>query len=579
VWIHPDGQRAYVSHLTHGALTVIDLAALDARTIGLPAAPLRIDAATADTGERHEAATLGYALAAAPDGARLFAARQALGAGGVRAWAGQAIVDVLLTSDDVPLAEPARAASASLRVASPWAGASPFERTGPGPAQPEPPFVQPRALVYRETARTLVVASEGSDSLVELDARAIDPSAAVRRRYLLAAVRDVNWDSATDKLNEGCGAPSGIALSDDEATAFVYCRSTDRVAAIALDSAPSADGTATREELRFSPDADPDSDAAVGRRLFYAAWDPMMTGNLRPVFSEGPSAVNGMACAACHPEGRDDGHTWHETRRDGLVAFETPFMQARIRGKPRQTPMLAGRVAAAGPYGWNGHSPSLEHRILSGFELHAWRRDEGTLPYGGKGSRARALAAFLREGLVPPRRRTPLAAHEERGRELFARDDVGCAGCHGGPELSDRRVVRLGPSTHRVSSAFTANDEWLDPVAPLRRRHGALLPRRRRREPGCAGRRQPRPHGRHPAALCGRPRRVGRVSRDPVSRIWNSYPHGPSAGWPGSRWPPCRPRCTSRMVRGGAWSVNRGAASSSARGRRRRPKASAPNRR
>ena len=33
-------------------------------------------------------------------------------------------------------------------------------------------------------------------------------------------------------------------------------------------------------------------------------------------------------------------------------------------GFPRQTPMLAGRVAARGPYGWHGESADLNARGL-----------------------------------------------------------------------------------------------------------------------------------------------------------------------------------------------------------------------
>src|SRR5258707_1214556 len=51
--------------------------------------------------------------------------------------------------------------------------------TGPGPMQHRPAFVAARATVYRKSTHTLLVASEGQDRLVELDALSVDPSASV----------------------------------------------------------------------------------------------------------------------------------------------------------------------------------------------------------------------------------------------------------------------------------------------------------------------------------------------------------------------------------------------------------------
>jgi cytochrome c peroxidase len=285
-----------------------------------------------------------------------------------------------------------------------------------------PPFVQPRAVVYRRRTDTLLVASEGTNNLVELDALSIDPSTNPLGTYT------------------ACGAPTGIALSEDEASAHVFCRSTHEIVEIALAAYDGKDRkAATVRPIRLASDPLP-AKAARGRELFFDAYDSFMS--------------DGFACSGCHPEGRDDGHVWHEDERQygegkvtstSLHAFEMNVREdGFLRGAPRQTPMLAGRVKSTGPYGWKARSPSLRHRVLTGFGLHRW--------IGGGGSaeetipRAEALVEFVRTGLVPPpREERPLDKQEERGRELFHHENVGCAACHlPKNEYTHRALVGLG---------------------------------------------------------------------------------------------------------------------------------------
>src|SRR5262249_35332140 len=139
-----------------------------------------------------------------------------------------------------------------------------------------------------------------------------------------------------------------------------------------------------------------DEQLALGKRLFYDATEGVVSG--------------GLACAACHPEGRDDGFVWHEIQGPSakpiFVAspgfMDRPFEKDKEPplGHPRQTPMLAGRVKAVGPYGWHAESATLVDRIKGGFGLHRWwssETDKKSLRI-----RAEPIAAFLREGLVPP---------------------------------------------------------------------------------------------------------------------------------------------------------------------------------
>ena len=446
VVVRPDGASAYVTHLVAGVVTRLDdlRGPPRAHAVTLPPSPLRSPSGKTLDG------TLAYSAALSPDGSRFFVARHALDALGEAAWFGAATVDVLLTADDTPFA--AKRDAGLPMVESEIARAmraQSVEMQGNFPRASPAPFVEPRAMVYRRRTSTLLVASEGTNRVVELDARAVDPTLFVVRSFELGGSRD-----RLIPVSRSGGAPSGLALSSDESRVYVYCRSTDDVVQVRLDPAtrtPAArdagdeDGGAPEpaqslvhlaDDLLGEPDG-------KGRRIFYDATDGITSG--------------GVSCAGCHPEGRDDGHVWHEiqldTRRSGSGvnflgdADQAPLEHTAKVGFPRQTPMLAGRVAASGPYGWHGESRDLVARLEAGFRLHRWG---GLYLEYGEGEllgRAQYLAPFLRHGLVPPPRDVhPPTPEEARGREIFTSSQARCARCHV-PETgySDRMAYPLSP--------------------------------------------------------------------------------------------------------------------------------------
>lgn len=407
------GGVAYVSHLVGADLTRVDgvySGAPVARRVRLPASPLRAPVGVALD------ASLGYTLALSPDGSRLYAPRHALGAMGERHWYGAPTVDVLRTGDDTPIAplRPARAYVAKtdgdyfLETSDEQFGALPFVEVAP--------LAQPRAVAVRANEGTLLVASEGEDTLVEMSLDALDPSLKPVAVYRLGSRRDAQGSHAF------CGAPSGVALSVDERTAYVFCRSTYDLAIVSL-RASREPGRGNVAGVRLADDA-LTVEAAEGRRLFYNATETTMSG--------------GLACAGCHPEGRDDGHTWHEVTSpvsDKPIfvadAHDVTFEKGGSAGLARQTPMLAGRVDAVGPYGWHAQSPDLRRRAMEGFSLHRWDGPFDTEDPRALARRADAVALFLRSGLTPPPvARRELNELERRGSELFASDATGCAGCH-----------------------------------------------------------------------------------------------------------------------------------------------------
>ena len=430
--IPEDGSRAYVSHLVGAALTRIDGIGSDkpaVKRVSLPAGPLRLTYEN----KHAEDASLGYALTFSPDEKRLYVARHALGATGFEAWYGMPTVDVLLPRDDSPLAP--RRKGPPLTQAGLQAAAADDPTLDLRPGE----MVQPRALVYRKKTRTLLVLGEGSMTVPELDATSLDPSAMVRANHPL-------HDQGTPGGGPACGAPSGITLSPDEQKAYVFCRSTNVLAVLTL---PEGKLNAKSEVVRVPLGQGPkDPQVAEGRRLYYDAQDTLVSG--------------GLGCAGCHPDGRDDGFTWSEfVEEDGTN--RTFVADTVLPGAARQTPMLAGRVAAPGPYGWHGESETLVERILAGFGIHRWNSRDFDAKETGR-SRALALAAFVRTGLVPPpRAKAELTEVEKRGKAVFESAETGCKSCHAGAEYSDRVPMPLPRMTFRVGFADETEKKYKTP--------------------------------------------------------------------------------------------------------------------
>ncbi|NUP05281.1 MAG: c-type cytochrome [Polyangiaceae bacterium] len=417
VVIAADGKTAWISHIVGSRLTKLDGVDTSAATVSR--VDLAASALRAPSGKSLSAA-LGYALALSPDGKRLFAPRHALGAMGREAWFGAATVDVLRTDTASGIAPLHQGNALMLRSSIAKETETP-DTLANLPAEPLAPFTQPRDIRYRTTTRTLLVAGEGDNVVAELDALALDPTLSVMRTYKIGSDVDPNLGTARSG-----GAPSGIALSEDERFAYVFCRSTYDFVRIPLSTDPlSAEPPAPIQTVRI--DTDPLSeDAAKGRRLFYDATDRITSG--------------GLACAGCHPEGRDDGHVWHEasfdtpdggTRANFVGTYENVPDLAKTKGFPRRTAWLVGRVDAQGPYGWRAESATLGDRIQAGMGLHRW----GGLPAhepANVAARSAYLTIFLRKGLVPPARSTTaeLGPLERRGKEVFGDATAACASCH-----------------------------------------------------------------------------------------------------------------------------------------------------
>jgi cytochrome c peroxidase len=119
-----------------------------------------------------------------------------------------------------------------------------------------------------------------------------------------------------------------------------------------------------------------------------------------------------MACASCHPDGRQDGLSW------------------RLGKSILQTPMLSGRIVGTAPYKWSGEDADLTASFKHTLERLGGQPDQFS------SSELEALAAYVRSLPRPAAPTRGDAKAIARGRDLFE-NDLDCGGCHYGKSLTD----------------------------------------------------------------------------------------------------------------------------------------------
>lgn len=227
----------------------------------------------------------------------------------------------------------------------------------------------------------LFVTCLGADAVALYDADVVNPHDVELRRWSVPS------------------GPTGIALDEEHHRAVVWSQFAHAITTIAIgdgerEVAPFALASTTLpRRTRTSARVE------RGRALFHATGEARISGD-------------GRACASCHPDGRDDALVWSSPKG------------------PRQTPMLAGRLDGAAPFGWNGDAADVSTHLVSTF-----KRLGGT---GLTGEDKDALIAYVRAMRPPPAATPEDRAAVERGRALYASSETGCASCHGaGGDLPD----------------------------------------------------------------------------------------------------------------------------------------------
>lgn len=130
-------------------------------------------------------------------------------------------------------------------------------------------------------------------------------------------------------------------------------------------------------------------------------------------------AGGGIACASCHPEGGEDGRTWH-------------FADTG----ERRTQALHVGLRDTAPFHWAGDLPNVGALMSSVFVGRMGGVRESS-------PRVSALSEWLFSLKAPPAIRDATDDAVVRGQELFRSADVGCTTCHSGTKLTNNQSVAI----------------------------------------------------------------------------------------------------------------------------------------
>jgi DNA-binding beta-propeller fold protein YncE len=167
----------------------------------------------------------------------------------------------------------------------------------------------------------------------------------------------------------------------------------------------------------------------------------------------------GVACASCHPEGTEDGHTWR-------------FSDSG----PRRTQPLDVGLTGTAPFHWDGTLPNIGALMDEVFTRRMGGLREAP-------ERARALEEFI--GTFEPR--APIRAGTDdaalRGKALFESALVGCGTCHSGRQFSNNETVGIGKGALRTQVPSLLGVAYRAPFM----HDGCAATLRGRFEPDCGG--------------------------------------------------------------------------------------------
>jgi cytochrome c553 len=131
------------------------------------------------------------------------------------------------------------------------------------------------------------------------------------------------------------------------------------------------------------------------------------------------NAGSGMACASCHAEGGDDGHTW---QFEGLGARRTQSLQVGLAG--------------TAPFHWQGDEASFTDLVA---DVMVGRMGGVNLSPG----RIAALEQFVYALPAPAPKRASDDPVAQRGQALFE-GQAECNKCHTGSSFSDGKAYDIG---------------------------------------------------------------------------------------------------------------------------------------
>jgi hypothetical protein len=127
-----------------------------------------------------------------------------------------------------------------------------------------------------------------------------------------------------------------------------------------------------------------------------------------------------VSCASCHPEGRDDGHTW-------------TFSDVGAR----RTQSLSSFSNDTAPFHWGGDLADVGAVMDEVFVQRMGNQPQTP-------SRKNAIANWMSHIPSAPGKSGIDAASAERGRVLFEDAVVGCSSCHGGSRFTNNATIDVG---------------------------------------------------------------------------------------------------------------------------------------
>jgi hypothetical protein len=160
-----------------------------------------------------------------------------------------------------------------------------------------------------------------------------------------------------------------------------------------------------------------------------ARWDGPATGSVDQIWLDTERSIadrghqkfhevtgTGIACASCHPEGGEDGHTW---------VFEGV--------DPRRTQTLLGGILSTAPFHWSGDQPDLSAIMTATFEERMRGGPVSAIEVDLIGEWMDAQPALPAPETDPARINV--------GEEVFL--TAGCADCHSGAMGTNNESVEL----------------------------------------------------------------------------------------------------------------------------------------
>lgn len=247
---------------------------------------------------------------------------------------------------------------------------------------------QPRAIAYDAKRDRLYVAGYGDDDIMGISDVSLPSAYSAWRMH-----------RKRDTGPRACGA-DGMVVDGD--TLWVHCELSRKLLRVRPDEL-NLDDKPWKTESAVS--VGPELAASTRGESIERGAELFRRGESSQISDSGT-----MACASCHPEGRQDGLSW------------------RLGGAILQTPMLAGRVGGTEPYKWGGLDGSLnasfKHTIerLGGSSLTRSQRDD--------------LAAYVQWLPTATRPTVADASAVQRGKALFD-GSLECSSCHSGQSMAD----------------------------------------------------------------------------------------------------------------------------------------------